>query len=371
MGSVTQQQKETKVPWIETPLIRSAALSRAAGCNIYLKLENLQPSGSFKSRGIGNFLLSHLATAAAADDDETRAKLHFYISSGGNAGLGCVHAATTLGCPATVVVPLSTSAYMIGKLRDAGARDVRQHGASWFEANEHLVRDLLPAARARGEMPVYVPPFDAPQVWAGNATMVGEIFAQMERVGVHYPSTEEGRDDGEGRRTRARSVPDAIICSVGGGGLFSGIMEGLDSRPEAAQRTQVVAAETQGAESLALSVEKGALVTLPAITSIATSLGARTVCERAFDYAMQKDRVACVVVSDAEAVRACKLFADDERLLVEPACGASLALCYNGGMRTHVKNFSKDSNVVVVVCGGSNLSLGMMAEYVAKFCPEA
>nr|POE65051.1 l-serine dehydratase [Quercus suber] len=367
MGSTIQRHGEKKVPWIETPLIRSAALSRAAGCNIYLKLENLQPSGSFKSRGIGNFLLSHLASTI----ETSRNNVHFYISSGGNAGLGCVHAAATLRCPATVVVPLSTSAYMIGKLRDAGARDVRQHGASWYEADQHLVHDVLPAARERGEEPVYVPPFDAPEIWAGNATMVREIFAQMERVGVHYPSLTEDQGEGDQTTTTRSSIPDAVICSVGGGGLFAGVMEGLSVQSTAAGRTQVIAAETQGAESLALSVEKEARITLPAITSIATSLGARTVCKQAFDYAMQKDRVSCVVVSDAEAVRACKVFADDERMLVEPACGASLALCYNGGLKSHVKNFTAESKVVVVVCGGSNLSLGMMEKFVAKYCPDA
>ncbi|KAF3348092.1 hypothetical protein VdG2_03818 [Verticillium dahliae VDG2] len=77
MGSISA---EAKLPWIETPLISSPELSRAAGCNILLKLENLQPSGSFKSRGVGNLVLRAVAASASAD-------VHFYCSSGGNAGL--------------------------------------------------------------------------------------------------------------------------------------------------------------------------------------------------------------------------------------------------------------------------------------------
>lgn len=333
--------------------------------NIFLKLENLQPSGSFKSRGVGNFLLSRLtALKNLPIPQQQQRQAHFYCSSGGNAGLGCVHAAVTLGCAATIVVPLSTTAYTIAKLRQAGANDVLQHGASWVEANAFLTEEVLPAAareRSHDEA-IYVPPFDAPEIWAGNATMVAEIARQWDEVGRHYPSSSFSSG------SAARQPLDAIVCSVGGGGLFCGIMQGLDELEM--KQTQVVAAETQGAESLAKSVEKGEMVTLDAITSIATSLGARKVCEQAFRYGMQRDRVSCVVVSDEATVRACKAFADDERMLVEPACGASLALCYNGGLKKYVKGFSQASNVVIICCGGSNLSLDMMARYVDTYCPE-
>ncbi|KAL9123448.1 MAG: hypothetical protein Q9175_008364, partial [Cornicularia normoerica] len=93
-------------PWISTPLIESAALSKAAGCRIFLKLENLQPAASFKSRGIGNLIRHALLT------HPTPHLTHFYSSSGGNAGLACVTAAHSLGRPATVVVPMTTKPLM-------------------------------------------------------------------------------------------------------------------------------------------------------------------------------------------------------------------------------------------------------------------
>jgi len=300
---------------------------------IYLKLDNLQPSGSFKSRGVGNFLLSHVAKTP------NRNKLHFYISSGGNAGLACVCAAVSLGAAATIVVPMSTTAYMISKLRASGATNVVQIGESWAEADAHVREVMMKEAKEKGEEPVYVPPFDAQEVWDGHATLVEELVGQI------------------------NAPPDALICSVGGGGLFSGIMQGLDEAGWS--NTKVLAVETKGAHSLALSLEKGELSTLPAITSIATSLGARRVAAKAYEYA-KRDSVTSVVLKDADAIEGCVRFADDERIMVEPACGVSLALCYNGRLREKLPDLTEKSRVVIVVCGGSNVSVGMLHNWMVQ-----
>ncbi|KAE9981068.1 hypothetical protein EG328_011865 [Venturia inaequalis] len=358
--------QSTSIPWIKTPLVRSAKLSREAGCNIYLKLENLQPSGSFKSRGIGSFILDHLQNSQsqsqsshASTNPDSKSKSHFYSSSGGNAGLGCVHAAVTLGCEATVVVPLTTSDYMISKLKDAGATGVIQHSASWVEADTYL-REILVKRRDEGEDAVYVPPFDDPGVWSGHATMVDEVLEQLSEVQGHYAT------GGDGHEEKGGDVKlDVVVCSVGGGGLFSGIMQGLSS-PSLQDTTKVLAVETRGADSLSQSLLARKLVTLPAITSIATSLGARTVCQRALDYGLQ-DNVTSVVVEDKEAVDACKRFLDDERILVEPACGAALAICYEGRLRRVMPELREGSNVVIVVCGGSNISFGILEKYRRDF----
>ncbi|KAF2026471.1 tryptophan synthase beta subunit-like PLP-dependent enzyme [Setomelanomma holmii] len=326
-------------PWRKTPLIHSRILTKHAGCQIYLKLETLQPSGSFKSRGIGNFLLTHL------QNSPSNTKPHFYSSSGGNAGLACVHAAVTLGCPSTIMVPLSTSAYMISKLRAAGASDVIQYGESWYEADSHLRQDVIPAAKHKGEDAVYVPPFDAQEIWDGHATLAGEVLEQM-------------KDDGTGD-----AGPDVLVCSVGGGGLFCGIMQGLDSAGRA--NTRVLAVETKGADSFALSLRERELSTLPRITSIATTLGSRTVAAKAFEYGM-RDNVTSVVLSDDEAIEACVRFADDERTMVEPACGVSLALCYNGGLKRVVPGLKEQSKVVLVVCGGSGVNVEMLHKWASQ-----
>ena len=222
---------------------------------------------------------------------------------------------------------------MIHKIRTAGASDVIQFGASWVEADAYLREVVMKDAEKRGERPVYVPPFDAQEIWDGHATMIPEVLEQL------------------------GGAPDAVVCSVGGGGLFCGIMQGLEG-----EDTKVLAVETKGADSLALALEQGELATLPAITSIATTLGARTVARRAFEYG-GRGNVRSVVLSDREAMEGCVRFADDERIMVEAACGVSLALCYGERLRRYLPDLNKESRVVMVVCGGSNVSVGMLGEW--------
>ncbi|KJY02054.1 serine family amino acid catabolism-related protein [Zymoseptoria brevis] len=326
---------EEKTPWRQTPLVESAALSQSAGCRVFLKLETLQPSGSFKSRGLGNLVLRSMARATNPD------KVHFYSSSGGNAGLGCVHAANFVGRPATVAVPMTTKPHMIAKIKAAGAQSVIQKGANLMEASEYMREVVMVEAESRGEEPVGVSPFDHPDIWAGHETLVEEMSGQFAAMG------EEGG-------------PDVVVCSVGGGGLFNGIMQGMEKQGEAWEKTQVVAVETAGADSLAYSLEQGEICTLQRITSIATSLGVSRISERTWELAQEGRRTGKVknaVLSDAEAAMGCWRLADDEKILVEAACGVSAALCYGGRLKRALGRAVKaEEKVVIVVCGGSNVS---------------
>ncbi|RFU34626.1 hypothetical protein B7463_g1701, partial [Scytalidium lignicola] len=316
-------------PWIQTPCIKSPALSREAGCNVYLKLENLQPSGSFKSRGIGNLILHAMRTRSPSKP------LHFYCSSGGNAGLACATAALSLQQNATIVVPLSTSAFMVEKLKILGV-EVIQIGNHWSEADAYLREELL----AKDKDGIYVPPFDDPEIWHGNGTIIDEIEVQM-------------RDEGG---------YDAVVCSVGGGGLFAGIMESLErhGRLRGGQKggAKVLAMETDGTQSLAFSLKNTKLSRMDTISGIATSLGAAQVAKKAFEWAQRPEVVSCVF-SDAEAAMGSVCFADDQRILVEAACGVSIAPAYNDTLASILfpeverSEFEK-LNIIIVVCGGSN-----------------
>ncbi|KAL8656855.1 MAG: hypothetical protein Q9226_002504 [Calogaya cf. arnoldii] len=328
MGSVALPSN----PWIETPLVESSALSKSAGCRVFLKLENLQPSGSFKSRGIGALLKHSLLNHHNPDI------VHFYCSSGGNAGLACVTAARTLKRPVTVVVPLIIKPLMIAKLKNAGVYEVIQVGANWKEADSHLQENLL----QKDEGGVYVPPFDHPEIWEGHSTLVSETARQLNDQG------EEGAD--------------AMICSVGGGGLLCGVLLGLERQHKWTKDCKVLALETEGAESLNRSLQQGELITLPGITTIATSLGATRVAQKAFDLA-RKHGIKSAVLSDAEAAMGCWRFADDERILVEPACGVNLAVCYDGRLKMLLPELTPQSKVVIVVCGGSNITLQTLMAY--------
>jgi L-serine/L-threonine ammonia-lyase len=237
---------------------------------------------------------------------------------------------------------------MIEKLETLGA-DVVQVGEHWSEADSYLRENLL----GKDEHGVYVPPFDHEDVWAGHETLIEELEDQM---------AEDGGYDG-------------VVCSVGGGGLLCGVMRGLEAfghlEGVTGRKIRVLAMGTLGADSLDQSLRKGALVTLPAITSIATSLGATRVCRKAFEWGQRPEVKSCVL-SDAEAAMGSVCFADDERMLVEAACGVSVAPAYNGKLRSILfPELSEEEfarlNIVIVVCGGSKVTVQMLEGYRTKY----
>jgi L-serine/L-threonine ammonia-lyase len=288
-----------------------------------------------------------------------------------------VIAARDLGCPCTVVVPMTTKPVMVQKLRDAGATDVIQHGASWTEADSYLRTNFIQVpgqhqinskgdGRATPDVGltaneqvknVYVPPFDHPRIWEGNSTLIPEIIAQL-------PPREE-EDAG-------KFPADVIVCSVGGGGLFNGVIRGLTDhfrehpRGEDDENVHVLAVETKGADSLAHSLQKGMLSSLSAITSLATSLGALRVAPQTFQNASSPPAgidVTSVVASDAEAARGVLELADESRLLVELACGVSVDVAIGNRLKEVVKDVGPKTRVVIIVCGGSNITPEIVSEY--------
>ncbi|NXQ91803.1 SDSL protein, partial [Nyctibius grandis] len=304
---------------IVSPVLESLALSKAAGTKVYMKLENVQPTGSFKIRGIG-----HLCREVAK-----KGCRHFVCSSGGNAGLAAAYAAKKLGLPVTVVVPSTTGQATVRKLEELGA-EVEVSGQVWDDANSRA----LELAESEGWVSIH--PFDHPLVWQGHASLVQELKDSLE------------------------SKPGAILVAVGGGGLLAGVVAGL--RQVGWQDVPVIAAETWGAHSFHAALAAGRLVTLPDITSVAKCLGAKTVAVRALECA-QECQVISEVVEDAEAVRAMEQFLDDERMLVEPACGAVLALLYAGRLQRLQREGRLQTplaSVVVVVCGGSSIQVAQL-----------
>ncbi|KAJ5142917.1 uncharacterized protein N7515_001704 [Penicillium bovifimosum] len=329
MGSIdisACDQPQLKTPWIETPLVESACLSRAAGCRIFLKLENVQPSGSFKSRAMGNQILSHLR-----NPENKGRRVHFYASSGGNAGLAAVCAAKSLGYPCTVVVPMATKPLMLDKIRAAGAADVIRHGETFSEAGEYMRETIMKTSNGDDNdvVKIALHPFDNQPIWEGNSTIIDELETQLPPATT--PEEQKAYSD--------RALPlDAILCSVGGGGLLNGLVMGIEKRRQQKQATlppssstpspiHLLAIETAGTDSLAAAVAKNSLVSLPKITSQATSLGAVRVSETTFQYAVSPPpgiKVHSTVLSDAEAARGVLRLANDERLLVELACGVCI-----------------------------------------------
>lgn len=319
-----------------TPLVPSASLSSlCAGRPVFLKLDGLQASGSFKDRG-----MAHLCHALHLGG--TR---RLVSSSGGNAGLAVATVAPRLGMEVDVVVPKTTKPLVIERLRGLGAA-VTVHGKNWNEA------DALARERAVADAgAAYVSPYDHPLLWTGHSTVVDEVREQLAEEGVDGP-------------------PAAVVACVGGGGLLCGIFEGMERHFW--DKAAVVAAETVGAASFGRALEAGAVVRLPAIDSIATSLGALEVTEvalaRTAAHRARGGTVRSSLCTDAEAVGACVRFAEDHRLLVEPACGAALATLYADRLRGDLlAGLPPGGAIVVEVCGGSGVNLDLLAAWKEEF----
>ena len=186
---------------IHTPLLDSASMREAAARQVLLKMEAMQPTGSFKARGIGRLCEVFKAEGVG----------HLVSSSGGNAGIAAAWSGRRLGLPVTVVVPETTPVWMRGRIAREGA-EVIVHGAGWNEAHARALEIAAQIGAEAGRPAGVVHPFDHPAIWSGHATMIAEVQQAL----------------AEGLEGGARA-PGAVVLSVGGGGLLMGVLQGLEA----------------------------------------------------------------------------------------------------------------------------------------------
>ncbi|RMG27145.1 MAG: pyridoxal-phosphate dependent enzyme [Methanobacteriota archaeon] len=300
-----------KIP--PTPLIRSEWLSKLSDADVYLKLECLNLGHSFKIRGALNSILSL---------DPLPNKV--ITASGGNHGLGVAIAAKLLGIKARIYLPVGTSGYRINILEREGA-EVEIFGKSYDDAHQHA----LEIANRKG-IP-YIHAFSQREVYLGQGTLVQEIKKQIGDV-------------------------DAIMASVGGGGLLSGI---ILTAKALRMNTKFYSVETKGADCFYRSYKTGMLLELPEITSIAKTLGARKTTEEIFEI-LNSGVEDAWVVSDQEAVQGLFEFLEEEKIILEPA-----ASCLIPAFKKHAQMFS-GKKVVLVICG-SNVTIEQALEWKKQF----
>ncbi|KAI8384782.1 uncharacterized protein BYT42DRAFT_492779 [Radiomyces spectabilis] len=132
------------------------------------------------------------------------------------------------------------------------------------------------------------------------------------------------------------------------------------------KQVPVIAVETHGSNAFQAAVVAGKMVTLPEVRTIAHSLAVRSVCAKSLELSLVHP-VVPFAVSDAMAADAVRLFADDNKMLVEAATGAALSLCYTQIIRDILPSLSIESDVVVLVTGGSDISLSHLDEYRKKY----
>ncbi len=295
----------------ETPLWRlpSAALGLPAGAHdfeVWLKLEHLQVSGSFKARGMFNRLLANPIPAAGV-----------IVASGGNAGIATAVAARALGARAEVFVPSVSSAAKRARLAALGAHVVVA-GSVYAEALE------ASEARQRESGALMTHAYDQAEVVAGAGTLARELEAQ------------------------GGAAPDAVLVSVGGGGLIAGVASWFT------ERSRVIALEPELAPTLHRAREHGAPVDVSVSGIAADSLGARRIGQIAWAVTQQHVREALLLTD--ESIRAAQRFLWTEfKLAVEPAAALPLAALQTGAVRPRA-----GERIALIVCG-ANVELASIA----------
>jgi threonine dehydratase len=282
---------------IRTPLLKLH--SELPGMNIFLKLENLQPWGSFKIRPALNALKSM---------DLQRLRRGVLTASSGNFGQGLAYAARRIGIPATLVVPDAAAQIKVNALIELGAKVIRLPFDEWWT--------VLTSRRCAGEEGVFIHPVAEAPVLAGNATIGAEILEDLPGC-------------------------DAVVVPFGGGGLICGIGSVM-RRLKPAVRMVVV--ESEAAQPAAAAIKNGRPVRVPHLQSFVDGMGSTTVLDEMWPLLRRvADQTACV--SFAQIADAIRLLAARHHVIAEAAGAASLAAAIAG--------LAGKGNIVCIISGGN------------------
>ncbi|MDR2076325.1 MAG: threonine ammonia-lyase, biosynthetic, partial [Desulfovibrio sp.] len=266
---------------VETPLEEAAGLSRRLGNHVLLKREDLQPVFSFKLRGAYN-KIARLTSAEL--------QRGVIAASAGNHAQGVALAAQRLGCRATIVMPVTTPAIKISAVRRLGG-EVVLFGESFSDAWRHT-QNLIHESGC-----VFIPPFDDPDVIAGQGTIGMEILRQ-----------------------RSGSI-HAVFVPIGGGGLAAGIAAYIKHlRPE----IRVIGVQPVDSDAMRRSVLAGRRLELRTVGLFADGVAVKLVGEETF--ALCRDLLDDILTVDTDAIcGAIKDIFEDTRVVAEPAGALALA----------------------------------------------
>ena len=287
----------------ETPLDYSPYFSELTGANVYLKLENLQHTCSFKLRGAFNKLLS------LSEEDRAAGGV---AASSGNHGAAIAYAMNALGISGTIFVPEQTSPTKVDAIKRAGG-DVRFFGTDGLDTETHA-REY---AGQHGM--VYLSPYNDLDVIAGQGTCGVEIVKQLSNV-------------------------DAIFIAVGGGGLISGVGSFLKSVNPS---LTVVACQPAASAVMTESVRAGKILDLPSDPTLSDGTAGGIEADAITFDICREITDEFVVVSEEQIAEAMRGFIDSHHMLIEGAAGVAIAGLLASGHKY------KGKNVVVIICGGN------------------
>ncbi|HTV09302.1 MAG TPA: threonine ammonia-lyase [Candidatus Aquilonibacter sp.] len=298
-----------------TPCARSETLSRQTGQNVFLKLENLQMTGSFKERGA----LNKIATLT-----KEQAARGVIAASAGNHAQGVAYHATERGIRSVIVMPLTTPLVKVQATRGFGA-EVVLHGANYDEACEEATR------RCEAEGMTFIHPFDDPLVMAGQGTIGLELLEQIENL-------------------------EAVVVPIGGGGLIGGIACAIK---EAKPDVRVIGVQTARLPSMKEAVREHRPVTLEPATTIADGIAVRRAGEVTLPV-VERYVDEIVTVNEDEIASAILTLLEREKTLAEGAGAAGLAAVLQ--KRTSLPAFTRTA----VIVGGGNIDVTLLSRIIER-----
>lgn len=290
-------------PYIRrTPVLEAKALQKTVPSGkLWLKLEQLQVSGSFKVRGAVNKLLSTPSEALQRG---------VITASGGNHGLAVAYVGHLASVPAFIYLPHNAPLSKAEKLR-AWCAEVVVHGDVWDDANAAALE------RAEREEMTYIHPFADPAVIAGQGTLALEVLEDLPQV-------------------------DALLVAIGGGGLISGIARAAKALKPS---VRVIGVEPTGAPTLKASLAANAVVVLPEISTRANTLAPRQSAQINFEIIRQYvDDI--VLVSDEAMLEAARWLWFELGIAAELSGAAATAALLSGAFIPH-----PEETVCAFVCG--------------------
>lgn len=307
-SQVDEARRNIQPVVLRTPLVRCNA---EAHCELYLKLENLQPIGSFKLRGAGNVM------ALTPWEKLARGVL---TASAGNMAQGVAFCAHRMGIPATIVAPETAPATKIRAVERMGGRVIKVPFAEWWRTFETRSYPGVDAT--------FIHAFDDSHVMAGNGTIGLELLEDL----PHF---------------------DAVVIPWGGGGLSCGIASVLRAR---APQVKIYAAEIETAAPLAPSLAAGEPRTVEYNSSFVDGIGSKMVFPNMFERA-RKVLDGSLVVTLKQAAQAMKLLAERNRVIAEGAAACAVAAALSG---------RAGSGKVVAIVSGGNIDLDKFAQIVSE-----
>jgi threonine dehydratase len=308
LAQVEEARRNIASVALRTALVRCNTDSPA---ELYLKLENLQPIGSFKIRGAANVM------ARTPREQLERGVL---TASAGNMAQGVAFCARRMGVRATIVAPETAPATKVSAVERMGGRVIKVPFADWWRTFETR---SYPGVEA-----TFIHAFDDPDVMAGNGTIALELLEDLPDL-------------------------EAVVIPWGGGGLSCGIAAVLRAR---SPRVRIYAAEIETGAPLAASLAAGEPRTVEYKPSFVDGIGSKMVFPNMFERARQL-LDGSLIVNLKEAAQAMKLVAERNRVIVEGAAACAVAAALSG---------RAGSGKIVAIVSGGNIDLDKFAQIVGQ-----